>query len=517
MIQIYADGNLTYDSRLEEYDLRGLQVTSGLNKGGTAEITMPPDHPAYNAYVGYRTIVKIYRDERLIFHGRALYPIDDFTNQRKVVCEGELCFLQDAIMRPYLYQASPAEIFEELIREYNRQMEPFKQFALGRVTVTDPNDYIRLESESAESMLATLNKLLDRCGGYIVFTDTKSSLRAINWLESVGEQSGQVVELGENLLDFSRTGANTDLATALLPYGAKDETTGERVTIEGITGKDYIVDEEAVAIRGTIFKTATWDDVTEPTNLLRKARAYLNEYKSFITSLELTALDLSYVDASIDSYEVGDWVRVRSKAHGVDQDFQLVDKTEDLLDPSNNTIRLGKQIRTLTSQDVAGDGQSQTALQATSSNLQKNIGQVNESLRGTTIEVTGGLGKTTQIKLTVGGETKTAELNLKTNANDLGDVANVPLTNTADLTDAYEVLLDNLTPTRFKYNGTGAYHVGFKPSEVVTARTRAGLNSNDFGGLVNLGSEYGLVYSEFIALLLYKIKKLEQRIKALES
>ena len=34
MIQIYADGVITYDSRLEAYDLQGLTVTTGLNKGG---------------------------------------------------------------------------------------------------------------------------------------------------------------------------------------------------------------------------------------------------------------------------------------------------------------------------------------------------------------------------------------------------------------------------------------------------------------------------------------------------
>ena len=50
MIQIYADGVLTYDSRVESYVLVGLTITTGLNIGGTAEITMPPAHPAYNAY-----------------------------------------------------------------------------------------------------------------------------------------------------------------------------------------------------------------------------------------------------------------------------------------------------------------------------------------------------------------------------------------------------------------------------------------------------------------------------------
>ena len=46
MIQAYADGALFYDSRLEDHALLGLTVTTGLNKGGTASIIMPPQHPA---------------------------------------------------------------------------------------------------------------------------------------------------------------------------------------------------------------------------------------------------------------------------------------------------------------------------------------------------------------------------------------------------------------------------------------------------------------------------------------
>ena len=102
MIQIYAGGVLSYDSRLEDYGLLGLTVTTGLNKGGTAQIVMPPNHPAYNLYTSYKTIVEIYRDDALQFRGRALYPSDDSINRRTETCEGEICFFQDAVSRPYL-------------------------------------------------------------------------------------------------------------------------------------------------------------------------------------------------------------------------------------------------------------------------------------------------------------------------------------------------------------------------------------------------------------------------------
>ena len=364
MIQIYADGVLTYDSRLEDYDLQGLLVTTGLNKGGTAEITMPPGHPAYDKYLGYRTIVDVYRDGVRKFRGRALYPIDNFDNQRTVVCEGEMCFFQDAITQPGTYQGTPAVLFADLVSRYNDQVDEFKRFRIGDDLRTIEGG-TTLEVDKAESVLTTLNRLLELYGGYITFTDYETGGRAVSWVDSVGRYSDQAVELGENLLDFTRSGANTDLATVLYPYGATNSDTGQQVTIESVNGGvDYIVDETEAAVRGRIAKTVTWDDVTDPSDLLTKARQYLDDAKKYVASLELTALDLSLVDASADTYEVGDYVRVRSAAHRVDDYFQLVDKYENLLDPAGSIIRLGKEIRTLTSQDVAGDGKAQSELKS---------------------------------------------------------------------------------------------------------------------------------------------------------
>ena len=359
MIQIYADNVLVYESRLAEYALQSLTLSRGLNVGGTAVITMPPHHPAYDAFVAFRTIVEVYKDGNLRFRGRALPPADDFYNMRTVTCEGERCFFQDAVSRPYLYQDSPAMIFAELLHAYNSQVEAFKQFKLGTVTVTDPNDYIRLESEAPESILDTINKLVERCGGYIVFTTDEDGARVANWYEELGYRSGQVIDFGSNLLNFSRNSANTSLATGIYPLGAVDETTGERVTIESVNeGVDYLIDTEAQSLRGTIIKSVVWDDVTIPSNLLQKAQQWLAQNRVIVTALELSALDLSYMDKTIDSFDVGDLIRVRSKPHQVDEEFQLTTLNEDLLNPANSTIALGKERRTLTSADVAGDDKS---------------------------------------------------------------------------------------------------------------------------------------------------------------
>lgn len=366
MIRVFADGVLIYDHRLDGYGLIGLTAEVGLNKGGTAEIVMPPGHPAYNSFVSYRTVVEIYRRDELVFRGRALYPSDDFDNNRTITCEGERCFLQDAVIQPYLYQASPEVIFTDVMNRYNAQVEPFKQFRVGAITAKDPNDYQRIESESATPISEVIDKLVDYVGGYIVFTTDPDGQRVINWYGSLDEVCGQTIEFGENLMDFSSTGANTELATVIYPYGAKNEETGERVTIKEVNdGKLYVQDDEAVALRGTVAAVVFWDDVTLAKNLLTKARKELNTRKLIVTSLELTALDLSAWNIDIDSLRVGVTVRVLSKPHGIDDMFLLTNRKYVFFKPEEDKVVLGKDLVTLTGSDVASNRSTLNQLERT--------------------------------------------------------------------------------------------------------------------------------------------------------
>lgn len=381
LLQLYADDQLVYDSRHDDYKLLGLESTRGVNKAGTATIVMPPNHPAYNIFTSHKTVVELYKDGDLAWRGRALYPTDNFLKQRTITCEGERCFLRDGTMRPYVYQDGPQAIFEHVIMLYNAQVEAFKQFKVGTCNVTDPNNYIRIESTTAEQFSDTIDKLVERCGGYITFTTDANGDRCINWLSELNYRNNQVIEFGENLLDFNRSDANTDLVTVVVPYGAQideevtDEegnttTVSKRVTIESVNdGLDFIQDVDAVALRGVVSKPVYWDDITEPINLLHKAQQYLNEKKNAITSLTLSAFDLAQLDQNLDDFQEGDLVRVRSTPHGVDTDFLIEDINENHLDPSQNTLTLGKEFKSLTGADVAGDRQTLNDLHKVEQNI----------------------------------------------------------------------------------------------------------------------------------------------------
>lgn len=382
MIQVFADGEMVFDSRLDSKRILALTYTTGLNKSGTATLMLPPAHQSYNGFISYRTQVQIYKDKKMVFNGRALTHDDDFFNRRTITCEGERGYFRDAVMRPYQYEQDPATIFKSIIEIYNAQVDEFKRFKVGKVTVTDPNSYIRLESTKAEQVSEVIDKLVERCGGYVVFTTDDLGARVVNWYATLNNRSNQTIEFGLNLTDFARSDANDDLATVIVPYGAqieeekskdaeeKEEFFEKRVTIESVNnGIDYIQDKAAVALRGVITRPVYWDDVTEPENLLAKAKAYLASNKNLVTSLKLTAVDLSELDKDIDTMQVGDLIRVKSKPHGVDEDFLLTERSVDLLKPSSSSVTLGKEKISFIGLSVASARKNSNALQQTEKNV----------------------------------------------------------------------------------------------------------------------------------------------------
>lgn len=361
MYQVYADNNLIFDSRYEEYVIGKGQISLEVNKSGSFVFTLYRDHPYYDRIDKLSTIITVYRNSALVFRGRVIKTADGFYNDKTFTCEGELSFLLDSIQRAYSFTGSPAELFTQFIEEHNNQVGADKQFTVGDVTVTDPNDYINRSNSAYEDTLSNLSsKLVESLGGYINITSGPNGSRVINWISDFPYLSTQSIEFGENLLDFTKQNSAETIATALIPLGAKITTEGEdvqeepRVTIESVNGGlDYITDEEAVNQYGYIFKSQIWDDVTEPANLLTKARAYLNELINLNISLELSAIDLSAMDKDINAFMLGDYIQVISAPHGIDAKYLLTKQSIDLLHPENDKITLGYTFSTFTDQTLA--------------------------------------------------------------------------------------------------------------------------------------------------------------------
>lgn len=357
MYTVYCDDIILYDPRMEELTILSPSLSLELNKTGSFSFSIYPDHPYYSQIEQLKSIIQVKKDGSTLFRGRVITDKTGWYNQRDITCEGELAFLLDSRVRPFAFTGGPSELFTQLIQQHNATMEnePEKQFKVGTVTVTDPNDYINRSNTTYETTWDVLNtRLLDTLGGYLRVRHESDGVY-LDYLAELDEMTTQPVEFGENLLSYAKSLSADEIITALIPLGAKltneeGQQTDERLTITDVNGGvDYVYDQDAVDQYGLIFGTETWDDVTEAGNLLVKAQARLLELVKLTASIDLSAVDLSQMDASYDDFRLGQYVFVTSKPHGLEREKYLITKLSlKLLEPAQNTLTLGKAYSTFT-------------------------------------------------------------------------------------------------------------------------------------------------------------------------
>lgn len=396
MYKIYADDTLIYDSTLEDYKIGKGSITLETNKSGSFTFSIYPDHFYYENFVRLKTVITVYKSNRIVFRGRILNDVTDYWNNKVITCEGELGFLQDSIIRPFSFTGTPEDLFKKFIEEHNSQVDEFKRFKIGTVTVVDPNNYIRRSNSGYESALSNLNSRLieDSLGGYFYIThgeDGTDPIPTINYLADFTKISSQTVEFGSNLKDYTKTVKAEEIATAIIPLGHEvddgdENTENPKLTIVSVNGgKDYVYSESGVALYGWIFKVVSWDDVTEASNLKTKAEAYLESVIQQNITIELNAIDLHLLDRSIESFSVCDYVRVISAPHKFDSTILCNKQTLDLLKPENDSLVLGYTYSTFTeiSNKVSSSVSNIVNIQSIVNNMSNRLTVLNKTVSDT--------------------------------------------------------------------------------------------------------------------------------------
>ena len=402
MYRIKCDGYDLFDPRDDEFIVEKPSLSLGVNKVGEGSFTIHQNHPNYGKLKKLRSVFEVSDELGIIFKGRMTGNSYDWNNSTFVDLEGSMAFFNDSRVRPYKFPEdflTDPEYIEAtqngnvvafflgwLIEQYNSQVQPFQRFRLGRVTVSDPNNYITREDSTYPSTWDVLkSKLFDSSlGGYLCIRyDTDGSF--IDYLSEFELTNTQGIVYGENLLGLNRDSDATETYSAVIPFGAELEiekasedpeaepvTERVKVNISGIEdgdltsdivkAGDMIYSKSAVENYGLIFAPVdktTWEDVTEPSNLMQKAVEYLASYGIMLSdTAEFTAADLHFTDQEIQSFRLYRNVKVKSIPHGMDGVYPLVDLKPDLQNPQNTKITVGVTKRTLT--DINSDRESQT-------------------------------------------------------------------------------------------------------------------------------------------------------------
>lgn len=372
MYKIYADETLIYDSTVDDYKIGKGSGALESNKAGSFTFSVYPEHFFYDRFVKKRTVITVTKSDRILFRGRVLDDKEDMWKRKEVICEGELNFLQDSFIRPYTFHGTPEEAFIKFVSEHNAQVDEFKRFKIGTVTVYDPNNYIARSNSNYENALKNLTSRLleDSLGGYLHIShgeDGKDPIPTIHYLADFTEISSQVIEFGSNLKNFLKTGTGQAIATAIIPLGAKiedgnAETEDLRLTIAAVNdGLDYVYNQAAVAKHGWIFDTVIYDDVTIPENLKARGLTDLAQRIQENITLQLTAVDLHLLDHSIESFRHDTYVRVVSLPHNFAETLLCHRQTFDLLRPDNDSITLGASYSSFTNTVTTASSAAATA------------------------------------------------------------------------------------------------------------------------------------------------------------
>ena len=373
MYKVYLDDELLYHPNLvkqKNLSIENTRLNVELNKTGSFTFVIRKNNTRYAQLKKMQSIVKVYDDNDRLFRGRILNSTRGLFNELQVTCEGELAFLLDSRVRPYEFTGSVADYHRFLVEQHNSQVGSVKQFKVGICTVTDPNDYISRASSDYPSTWDEFNeKLIKLLGGYIWTREEEDGVY-IDYLADFDEVNTQPIEFGENLLGFEETIKGQDIATAIIPLGAKivtEETvvdeegnestetveTEERLTIADINnGVDYVYHEEAVNKYGLIFKVVEWDDVTLAENLKEKAEEELQNTIHFVRVLDLKAVDLRALNVNIRRFRLGRYTPVKSKPHELDEYLLTRKLSINILNDADSALLLGDEKQTFTDKHV---------------------------------------------------------------------------------------------------------------------------------------------------------------------
>ena len=373
MYRIYANGTILHDPlRVEE----GLVVinpilSEKLNTHGSLRFSVAQNNPRYADIAPRKTFVKVVSDTQnnKYWFGRVTSVDRGWNGTKSVYCEGELSCLVDAVYQPFGFKGEPAVLFRRLMLHYIvTDIGATSGYLLrpGTVTVTDPNNYIVRSSKDPATLWSLLDSALfgTSLGGYVVPRyDKETDTHYVDYLADFDKISTQTVRFGENLLDFAEHVVADNVITVMYPYGADLPDTdpdyapdppengswnGNRLTIESVNnGHRDIENADGVALWGRIYGYKIWPEVTIASNLKSKAEAWLAQQIWQSITIEVSAVDLAFVDADIEQIQVGEYVNIESKPHDLKTMLLCTEKTTHLTQLQNSVIVLGAGIKTI--------------------------------------------------------------------------------------------------------------------------------------------------------------------------
>lgn len=316
-----------------------------------------PGNPGYGKIKPLKTLINVLniKTGKYVFEGRVYKPKRAMDGSGVLSdtfeADGELGYLGDSQQKHREYRGSPITFLQELLNYHNSQVEEYKQFKLGQVTVKDPNDYVYYYTSAEQTTFDTIkDKLLDRLGGELRIRK-ENGVRYLDYLVQIGElKKNTTIRLSKNLKSITQEVNPSNIITRLTVLGARIESVDEgatdaseaRITIESVNnGLSYIDSPALIAEFGIQGGSVIYDDIIDLTVLKRRGQEYLERQKTLLAQYTIEAVDLSSIDKAVDSFELGNSHPIKNPIMSIDEDLRIVGTQIDITTPENSSLTIG--------------------------------------------------------------------------------------------------------------------------------------------------------------------------------
>jgi len=361
MYVIKYDGKALYSPAMigDKYRVLAPKLSLDINANGSLSFVLPPGNHMHDTIRRRKGVMTVLQDGEEIFRGRVLDDHKDKYNQKSIYCEGARGYLNDSQAAPYSYSGTPRGLLAKLIEEHNAQVEEEKHFVLGNITIDRADEALECENDAYRETFAEIEeKLLGAYGGYLRVR-MEGGVQYIDWVKEYGRTNSQKIRFAVNLIDLKDKNDSADMFTILRPLGASilgdDGEYGAPITIASVNGgSETIQDDEAIEQYGRIWKTHTWLYEEDPAKLLEKAREYM-KIGAELRTITLQAIDMHFLDGSVEAIRVGDKVHIVSTPHGIDLEKVCCKIEIDILEPEKTIYTFGEAPRALTDNVVKAE------------------------------------------------------------------------------------------------------------------------------------------------------------------
>lgn len=345
----YVDGRLLFAAGMPGYEIVDGTISEAVGSASAATIKLPPSNIMRDVPIKRASVISIRKDGAEAFRGSVVDTTTDLRGMRTYSIDSAMMWLADICKPPHTINGMALSTYlGALVTQYNAGCLAGKQVKLGEVGASLPS--ITLAASEYKSMLDLAKEAASASGGELRIRYADGAVY-LDCLASYDHRCSQTVELRKNLLGLTDEIDGADLVTRVYPVGK------DGLTIEDINGGQvYLVNAAAEAIYGRIDGTLRAD--TDDASVLKAtAASYLAQHSGLSRGIQVTAADLSAQDIMIESFAIGDSVRVVSPPHGIDTIMQ-VSKLDTSLVGSKSSMTIGWGKKSLTGSVSSGGSRS---------------------------------------------------------------------------------------------------------------------------------------------------------------